>query len=123
MKMETGCAMEREFILLQEFERQWSRLGFNDDDLGELQTEIKKDPKLGSVIPGTGGLRKMRFAFEGRGKSGGARVLYIDLLVAEVVYLITAYAKGEKEDISDAERNAYKRLIKKIKNEFGGEEQ
>jgi len=112
--------MEREFILLPEFERQWSRLGLDDEDLGRLQEKIRKNPKLGVVVTGTGGLRKMRFSFEGQGKSGGARVLYIDIVIAEWVYLITAYAKGEKEDITDAERNAYKKLIKQINDEIGG---
>ena len=112
--------MEREFILLPEFDRQWTRLGFDDDDLGRLQAEIRKNPQLGVVISGTGGLRKMRFAFEGGGKSGGSRVLYIDIVIAEVVYLISAFAKGEKENITDAERKAYKQIIAQINKEFGG---
>lgn len=112
--------MEREFIETHEFEHQWSRLGLSDNDLADLQEEIRKNPKLGVVIPGTGGLRKMRFSLEGRGKSGGARVLYVDIVVVECVYLITAYAKGVKDNISDAERNAYKKLIKQINDELGG---
>lgn len=112
--------MEREFIETHEFERQWSRLGLNDDDLADLQEKIQKNPKLGAVIPGTSGLRKMRFSLEGRGKSGGARILYVDILLVKWVYLITAYAKGVKDNISDAERNAYKKLIKQINDEIGG---
>jgi hypothetical protein len=112
--------MTREFILLSEFDRQWARLGFDDGDLLRLQDEIKKDPKLGNVIPETGGIRKMRFAFEGKGKSGGSRVLYVDLVVAETIFLLTAYAKGEKENISPAERSAYKQLVEQIKKESGG---
>jgi hypothetical protein len=68
--------MTREFILLSEFDRQWARLGFDDGDLSRLQDEIKKDPKLGVVIPGTGGIRKMRFSFEGKGRAA-ARGCYI----------------------------------------------
>ena len=112
--------MEREFILLPEFERQWPRLGFDDNDLSYLQEIIRKNPKLGQVISGTGGLRKMRFSFKGGGKSGGVRVLYIDIVIADWVYLITAYSKGEKENITDAEKNVYKQIIKQIKSEIKG---
>jgi hypothetical protein len=47
-------------------------------------------------------------------------VLYIDLVVAETIFLLTAYAKGDKENISPAERNAYKQIIEQIKRESGG---
>ena len=114
--------MEREFVQMPEFERQWERLGFDDDHLCKLEDDIKKDPKLGVVVPGTGGLRKMRFAFEGSGKSGGARILYVDIVVTEVVLLITAYAKGEKENITDAERNMYRQLISRINKGVWGKE-
>ena len=110
--------MEREFVLLHEFERQWARLGFDDDDLGRLQEEIRKDPKLGAVIPGTGGVRKMRFAFEGRGKRGGTRVLYVDLLIAETVILLGAYAKNEQETLSMAEKQTLKSLAERITGQY-----
>ena len=105
---------------MPEFERQWSRLKLDDDDLAFLQEEIRKNPKLGRVISGTGGLRKMRFSIHDKGKSGGVRILYVDIVITEWVYLITAYSKGEKDDISDAERNVYKQLIKQINSEIGG---
>lgn len=60
---------------------------------------------------GTGGVRKMRFAFEHQGKSGGVRVIYVDFEVYEKIYLITAYAKNEKENLTKEERNEIKRLI------------
>ena len=106
--------MEREFILLPEFDRQWAKLGFNDDDLIRLQEEIKKDPNLGTVIVGTGGIRKMRFAFKGRGKSGSARILYIDILVTEKVLLLGAYAKNEQETLSDKEKDYLKNMATEI---------
>lgn len=63
-------------------------------------------------MKGTGGLRKIRIAFEGRGKSGSARVCYVDFIVYERIYLITAYSKDEKDNISKSERNEVKKLIK-----------
>jgi hypothetical protein len=113
--------MEREFVMMPEFDRQWRKLGLNDDDLRELQDVIKNNPKLGSVVKGTGGLRKIRFAFEGAGKRGSARVLYVDLVIAETVILLGAYAKNMKEDLTEEEKNRLKALVKQLKNQFGNE--
>ena len=62
-------------------------------------------------MQGTGGIRKIRFAFENRGKSGSVRVIYIDFLMYEKIYLLTAYPKNEKENLSQAERNQMKTLV------------
>ena len=53
----------------------------------------------------------MRFALEGHGKSGGVRVIYVDFVVKEKLYLITAYPKSEKDNLTKAERNELKRLV------------
>ena len=60
---------------------------------------------------GTGGVRKMRFAFEHRGKSGGVRVIYVDFEVYEKIYLLTAYTKNEKDNLTKDEQNEIKKLI------------
>lgn len=103
--------MRRTFIQTTEFSKNWERLGFTDDDLRFLELEILKNPKIGPVIRGTGKLRKMRFAFENKGKSGSARVCYVDYTVLETVYLITVYPKSEKENLTKAERNSIKKMI------------
>ena len=110
--------MEREFIIMPEFDRQWAKLGLKDDDLSRLQEAIRKDPKLGSVITGTGGLRKMRFAFEGRGKSGSSRVLYVDIVIAETTFLIGVYAKNEKENLTAEETHHLKVLVETLKSQY-----
>ena len=79
------------------FDKQWRAMGLDDNDLQALQIELLKDPQIGSVIKGTGKLRKMRFAFPNRGKSGSSRVLYVDFVLAETIYLIFAYPKNENE--------------------------
>ena len=56
----------------------------------------------------------MRFALPGQGKSGSSRVVYIDFVVAETIYLIFAYPKNEKDNLSKEERNNIKKLIKEI---------
>ena len=103
--------MTRSFIELPLFRSKWKDLGLNDDDLLRLQEEILADPKVGDVMRGTGGIRKMRFAFEHRGKSGSVRVIYIDFEVYEKIFLITAYPKNEKDNLTQAERNELRQLI------------
>ena len=90
----------------------------NDDDLKRLQEEILLDPKIGAVMKNTGGIRKMRFAFEHRGKSGSIRVIYIDFEVYEKIYLLTAYPKNEKDNLSKSERNELRELVKVLENQL-----
>lgn len=56
----------------------------------------------------------MRFALPNRGKSGSSRVLYVDFVLAETIYLIFAYSKNEKDNLTDEERNNIKKLIDKL---------
>lgn len=103
--------MLRSFVELPLFRSRWEDLGLTDADLLRLQAELLADPKVGEVMRGTGGVRKMRFAFEHKGKSGGVRVIYIDFEVYEKIYLLTAYAKNEKENLSKEEQNEIRKLI------------
>ena len=70
--------MTRLFVELPSFRAQWKAMGLTDADLRRLQEELLANPAIGSLMKGTGGIRKMRFAFEHRGKSGSVRVIYID---------------------------------------------
>ena len=97
--------INRTFIQTKEFSREWDSLGFNDEDLRHLELMLLQDPKLAPVMQGTGGLRKMRFAFEHRGKSGSTRICYVDFVFAETIYLITCYPKDKKDNLTKAERN------------------
>lgn len=69
-------------------------------------------------MQGTGGLQKLRFAFEGKGKSGSVRVCYVDFVAYESIYLITAYPKSEKDNLSKGERNSIAKMIKALENEL-----
>lgn len=109
--------MTREFVILAEFDRQWQRLGLSDDDLVELQYFLCHHPDAGKVIAGTGGLRKLRWALSGRGKRGGARIAYVDIVLKETIYLVTVYAKNEKDDLSEMEKKAIRTLIKTLSGE------
>ena len=110
--------MIRTFIRLPEFEKRCKYLGLIEDDIMEIENAILDNPALGELIVGTGGVRKFRIALnENKGKSGGARVIYIDYAFYETTYLITAYAKGDKEDLSQTERNNLKILVKILESE------
>jgi len=103
---------------MPEFERQWQKLGLDDNDLRQLQEMLLQNPKAGKVIRGTKGLRKMRIAFEQRGKSGSGRVAYVDFTVHGMVYLITAYSKKDKDNLSKEERNAIAKMIIKLEHDL-----
>ena len=103
--------LTREFVELPSFSLKWKKLGFNEDDLAKLEEILLDNPKIGTVLKGTGKLRKMRFAFENRGKSGSARVIYVDFEIYEKIYLVGVFQKSEKDNITQGEANEFKKLI------------
>ncbi len=112
--------MTREFVITKEFDNNWKNMGLTDNNLKLLQQELILNPQKGDVIQGTGGLRKLRVAFENRGKSGSGRVCYVDFAVYQKIYLITAYPKNEKENLSKAERNAISMMIEQLERALKG---
>ena len=111
--------MKRTFIEVPTFVKKWQELGLTDDDLRKLQNELLENPKSGSAIQGTGGLRKIRITMDnkGKGKRGGARVLYVDIELKERIYFINVYSKDEKDDLTEEEKKAFKAIIKFLKEE------
>jgi hypothetical protein len=81
---------------------------------------VAQDPTCGPLLEGTGGVRKARFAFGGRGKSGGARVVYYFHSAVIPVFLLTVFAKNEKANLPAAERNALARLVEALRAQYGG---
>ncbi len=75
---------------------------------------VSVNPRCGVVMPETGGVPKLRFAASGRGKRGGARVIYLFGGDAVPVFLLAAFAKNEKSDLSGAERNDLARLAAQL---------
>ncbi len=104
-----------EFIETSIFTRQIKTIA-TDDELKALQVELIAQPEKGDLIQGTGGLRKIRMATGQQGKSGSARVIYF-LATAEVIYLVLAYAKNEKESLTAAEKADLKKLTQLLKGE------
>jgi hypothetical protein len=75
------------------------------------EDEIARDPLRWPVIPGTGGLRKARAARGSTGKSGGVRIIYFVWTTADNLYLLTVYAKSERDDLTPADKRALRRLV------------
>jgi len=107
--------MKREFVMTEGFDSSWKDMRLSDGELRELQTELLREPTKGSVMQGCGGFRKIRSAPEGHGKSGGVRVIYLDVPEYEVLYLTLAYPKSEKDSLTEAEKNELKEIAKNIK--------
>lgn len=82
-----------------------------------MEAAIADDPTAGPAIPGTGGIRKLRWAGSGRGKRGGIRTIYFYHAGPDAIYLLTAYAKAAQEDLSPADRKAWAKLVAAIKKE------
>ncbi|MCR4687661.1 MAG: type II toxin-antitoxin system RelE/ParE family toxin [Lachnospiraceae bacterium] len=116
----TEVNRSRTFIQTREFSRKWDELGLNDDDLNKLENDLLENFDHYPVIKGTGGLRKARIPVGDKGKSGGARVCFVDFVFAETVYLITVYGKAEKDNLSKSERNDIKKAIETLKSSLGG---
>ena len=96
------------------FSRQTDKL-FSEDEKRELIDFLAENPLAGDEIPGTGGVRKVRFAASGRGKRGGARVIYYYLDETMPLYALLAYAKNAKEDMTPDEKRAVSALVTALK--------
>ena len=85
---------------------------FSDEEYRRLQLELVKNPEAGPVIPGSGGVRKLRWAAHGRGKRGGYRVVYFVRRPMGVIWMLTIYPKNVVDSIPG-------HLLKKIREEIG----
>ena len=82
----------------------------SDDERHLLVDYLACNPTAGDLIPGTGGVRKLRWRLEGRGKRGGARVIYFHHDAGMPLFALTAFAKNERADLSQQERNEFRQL-------------
>ena len=72
----------------------------DDDEYWELQSHLAQHPELGKVIPGSGGMRKLRWAGSGRGKRGGLRVIYYWWVASDRISMLFIYRKNEQDDLT-----------------------
>jgi hypothetical protein len=105
----------RRLFLLPRYQREAARL-LDAKVQDEMERHIADDPERHPRIAGGGGMRKARWARSGTGKRGGVRVIYY-FAAPEAVYFISVYAKNEKENLSDAEKQALAKTLQPIKQQ------
>ena len=103
-----------EFVRFPTFEKSVAGI-LSETDILELELQLVVQPDAGDLIPGGRGLRKLRRPARGRGKRGGARVIYYHVSSQHTILLITAYAKSEQEDL---DRRQLQVLAALVKSEF-----
>jgi len=86
------------------------------EERSDVIAYLAANPKAGDLIQGTGGVRKLRWARGGRGKSGGVRVIYYFHSSAMPLYLLTVFGKNERANLSPAERNGLAGVVGMLKN-------
>ena len=106
------------FVETTAFSR-WRRLFLSDEDYAKLQQELAAAPQRGDVMPGCGGLRKLRIRDRKRqkGKRGGARVVYLHIPEAGQFLMLDVYGKGEKDDLAPAEKRELRELSREYRKQ------
>ncbi len=89
-----------------------------EDEIAELKMCLAVNPQVGDIIRRTGGVRKVRWAIGNRGKSAGARIIYYYHCNNTPIFLLAAYAKNEKLDLTEAEKAMMKSLVKTLVREY-----
>lgn len=102
-----------EFIETPTFTRLLAEL-LTDDDYTALQNVLVVNPERGDIIKGSGGIRKLRHALPGRGKSGGVRVIYYWLRDDSQIFMLLIYPKSKKDDLTDQETALLREFVKEL---------
>jgi hypothetical protein len=100
------------FVHTRLFDRMLASVPMSDEELQGVQAVLQANPHAGDLVKGTGGARKIRVGVKGRGKSGGARVLYYYAATDATIYLIAAYGKSRTSNLSAAGRAIIRTIIK-----------
>ncbi len=105
-------------VELSEFQRKARRL-LSDVEVDDLITYLARYPRAGDVIRGSGGVRKLRWARQGRGKSGGVRVITYFSSPSLPLFLVSIYGKSARDDLKSAEVAAMKQLTAILRRGYG----
>lgn len=109
--------MKKSFITTKVFDKMWERMKLAQEDLSELENILMENPEVGDVIQGMGGARKIRIPLDGQGKSGGGRVIYVDVVMKERIYFLYAYPKNLQTDLTPAQKKELLKVVEAIKKE------
>lgn len=110
--------MKRKFVETPVFRRLWSNAGLSEENLRELQRTILVNPESGDVIQGAYGLRKIRVALPGKGKSGGARVLYKDFEFAGQIFFLFLILKSKQANLTSDQKKLVVAELKEIEKQL-----
>lgn len=105
-------------VELKRFTRSAKSAGVTEAELHDIITHLALNPSAGTVIPGTGGARKLRFRARGKGKSGGYRVITFFSGLDIPVFLVDIFAKGDRLDLSKKDRASLKFVFANIVKQF-----
>ena len=110
--------MKAVFVESSEF-TEWVAEFLPDDSYAALQQELMDQPNKGDVMPGCSGLRKVRTADpkRGKGKRGGARVIYLYVPEAKWFFMLDIYGKDEKDDLTTAQKKTLSQLVDELKRQ------
>ncbi len=117
--MEISGRLYRQLVDAHSFRRDIVEL-LTEEEYGALCFEIARSPRIGVVVQGTGGIRKLRWARRGMGKRGGVRVIYYSHADDLPIFMLAAYSKSEKIDLSPTEKRLIKGLVAEMIKEFSG---
>ena len=106
-------------VELPEFRKRAASL-LRDEDKTGIVNYLALHPLSGDLMQGTGGIRKLRWSAHGRGKSGGVRVIYYYHNGTMLLFLLTVFGKGEKANLSKAERNELAKFTSLLLKQYGG---
>jgi hypothetical protein len=84
-----------------------------DDEYRLLQTNLVNRPDVGKIIPGSGGLRKLRWSAGGHGKRGGIRSIYYWFVSQDIILLLYAYPKNEQDNLTPEQLKQLKKIVEK----------
>lgn len=82
-----------------------------DDNYRQLQKELIKNPDLGNIIKGSGGIRKIRWNMPEKGKRGGIRIIYYWIAAKDQIYMLYAYTKAKQENLTPDQLNTLKKVV------------
>jgi hypothetical protein len=107
-------ALEITVLQLPKFKAEATEL-IGSDGIEAVAIYLAGEPDAGDVIPGAGGVRKLRWAAKGKGKRGGARIIYVYVVIAARIYLLRCYAKNVKTDLTADEKRELRQIAAYLK--------
>lgn len=106
--------LDMEFIETKNFTKRVTEI-LTDEEYREFQAYLIEHPDAGDIIQGTGGIRKVRFGSSDKGKRGGSRIIYFWKTESNKIYLLTIYAKSQKVDLTEKQKQLLAQVIREIK--------